>query len=1041
MSESANDLFGAIAMHGDPIQPDQPLLRPPSVTWQDLNAIAEPFEGTFPTADRMRSQVDFDSRLAELREAYKPWLRNLVPPVDHARPEQPLEQFGFRFEEPEDLTDAMRAGANAGAWKAVKIPHYTGPATRWRAYYRTEFDLHQSLRASQTVWLCFRGVDYRCQVFVNGHFVGQHEGFFAPFEFDITAHLLRDRPNVLLVRVENDAVMMGNMSWLNAGGTIDQGDKIYAATGLGWDEAGVGWHHCPPGAGIYQPVSLQGRPATFIGDLFARPDIARKTVELTLEINVTPFARVPVAAHVSIFPKNFSGNPSHFTNIDLKPAGPGLNEYRLDLPFDDFELWAPTTPHLYCMRVSLLDPTDQRSVTDCRDVQFGMRSFRQETDAAVKGAFYLNDQRVILRGANTMGHEQRAVFEGNLAQLVDDILIAKMANLNFLRITQRPVQREVYDACDELGMMVQTDLPLFGVVRRGKVEEVARQAGEMERLIRSHPSCVTVSFINEAMNPDHPEVNGFAHRHIDRRELLDLLDCCRNRVHLYNRDRVVKEIDGDYYPPQRSGMPDRHCYCGWYGNHALPIGKLHAGYLFHLPDGWLGGCGEYGSEGLDPWATMQRHYPKEWLPAEGVEGPWNPSVIVMAQTASMQPQWFDKQQNVLEWIEQSQRHQAWVTRLQTDALRRRADRITSSAIHLLIDAYPAGWMKALVSVDRIAKPAYFAYADALAPLAVHLRTDRFAVWGGERIAIELWAFSDRDVQESAVGHSIVFEVVSGDSVIESRRVPATVRPYAATPQGYIHANIPHTDQRHTISIRATLLDANQHCLHTHELEIEAFPRPGKPLAGVGVAVIGPAAGLAANFARELGATVTPFAEPCAAEVLLVESAVEYEKVADIVSRYLTAGGRAIFLEQAEAGTWNIASHTIGRNPVGPHHFVSTKTGHPAVEAMKPRDLFMWFNPVAGQIDPLIEFGLEAPELIPIALSTSSDSAERTHNVYAAGELRIEQGAVILTQVKSLQMLGDEPRAARYLLALIQHIRHADCAGSWPGNEAVKPAHS
>ena len=32
----------------------------------------------------------------------------------------------------------------------------------------------------------------------------------------------------------------------------------------------------------------------------------------------------------------------------------------------------------------------------------------------------------------------------------------------------------------------------------------------------------------------------------------------------------------------------------------------------------------------------------------------------------------------------------------TDALRRRSDRIVSTAVHLLIDAWPSGWMKTLV---------------------------------------------------------------------------------------------------------------------------------------------------------------------------------------------------------------------------------------------------------------------------------------------------------------------------------------------------------
>ena len=59
--------------------------------------------------------------------------------------------------------------------------------------------------ADEAVFACFKGVDYRAQVFVNGAFVGAHEGFFAPFEFDCTPQLRAGR-NTLLVKVENDAI-------------------------------------------------------------------------------------------------------------------------------------------------------------------------------------------------------------------------------------------------------------------------------------------------------------------------------------------------------------------------------------------------------------------------------------------------------------------------------------------------------------------------------------------------------------------------------------------------------------------------------------------------------------------------------------------------------------------------------------------------------------------------------------------------------------------------------------------------------------------
>ena len=62
-----------------------------------------------------------------------------------------------------------------------------------------------------------------------------------------------------------------------------------------------------------------------------------------------------------------------------------------------------------------------------------------------------------------MGFEQNDVMREDFEQLINDILLAKLCNMNFFRLTQRPVQKEVYDYCDRIGLMTQTDLPLLAL--------------------------------------------------------------------------------------------------------------------------------------------------------------------------------------------------------------------------------------------------------------------------------------------------------------------------------------------------------------------------------------------------------------------------------------------------------------------------------------------------------------------------------------------------------------------------------------------------
>jgi len=173
----------------------------------------------------------------------------------------------------------------------------------------------------------------------------------------------------------------------------------------------------------------------------------------------------------------------------------GKNIYKISMALENPRIWELESPYLYQVNV-LVSVNGQ--VNDSATTSFGMRTFIQDVNSSPKGMFYLNGKAIRLRGANTHGFEQQDVMRGDFEQLIEDILLAKVCNMNFWRITQRPVQSEVYEYCDMLGFMTQTDLPLFGLMRRTKFSEGVRQVEEMARHIRNHPCNIIVSYINEA---------------------------------------------------------------------------------------------------------------------------------------------------------------------------------------------------------------------------------------------------------------------------------------------------------------------------------------------------------------------------------------------------------------------------------------------------------------------------------------------------------------------------------------------------------------
>ena len=82
-------------------------------------------------------------------------------------------------------------------------------------WYKREFSL-TAKQLKQNVLLCFNGVDYKCDVWVNGVHVGSHTGGFAPFTCDITPAAKKE--NTITVRCFDSldtSVPRGKQSWLN----------------------------------------------------------------------------------------------------------------------------------------------------------------------------------------------------------------------------------------------------------------------------------------------------------------------------------------------------------------------------------------------------------------------------------------------------------------------------------------------------------------------------------------------------------------------------------------------------------------------------------------------------------------------------------------------------------------------------------------------------------------------------------------------------------------------------------------------------------
>lgn len=946
--------------------------------------------------------ADFNEGLKLLREKYSPFMRNLAPSSAMKRKRQICKEFQFRYQATEDA-DFTNVLEGTGEWENVMVPDFRGPTGengKWTGFYRREFS-YSAVPVGKRVYLVFKGVDYKATVYLNRKCIGSHEGLFAPFEFDVT-DLLQDL-NTLVVEVVNDFPMMG------VGGTKLDGDKMYAATGPGWDNSSSGWSHCPSGAGIYNSVYLEERSTLFIQDIFVRPNIDDSFVEVWIDVvNTTNMLKENFELILEILPKNFTGEGLGPISFQAAYAGPGLNYYRYKVDFPSFWMWETETPFLYMARVQVKNST---ACLDSQDRTFGMRKFHMDETDTPKGTLYLNNQPIMLRGANEMGHLQQCVMNNDFEQLIDDILIAKYANLNFYRITQRPVQEEIYDYFDMLGMMHQCDLPTFGFIRRNQFVEGVRQAAEMERLIRSHPSSIMVSLINE---PSRTEKRRKGHRHLHRNELEAFFVAARQAIFIENPDRVVKNADGDYNPPTHEGLPDFHCYNMWYTNNTISVGKMYKGFLPSIRTGWKAGCGEYGTEGLDHVQLMMSRYPSEWLPSSETEQ-WLPNKITGAQTYGLHGDWFAEQSTIHEWVEASQKHQCLATKLMTDAWRRRADLVVSTAIHLLIDAWPAGWMKALVGVDRIPKPAYFTYKECLEPVRIHLRCDRWKVYEGETLEIEVWILNDtaKDYDRCRFIATLRDDNRDYGNYEMTGSVPMAISKYAGT----ISFSVPSVLDRQNLYLDVVLLDENGELINQERFSFEAFAKTKNPNSQK-IAYLDAEAELICSLLNIEGKSYDGDTQK-EGSLLLSSKAAFHRHQTSILEKVRQGATAVLLLRGPDSDPWEIENTLVRTNKLRGLYTLASQTENPHLQWMKVDDLSYFYNLTNDRIDGLTNCYLQGEGFDPIAFAYESHGEPNgKKKLPVIGVKPVGKGKFYFVCLPLTGRVGFNPTLDRFLISIL-----------------------
>ena len=320
------------------------------------------------------------------------------------------------------------------------------------------------------VLLTFEGIAHYAEVFLNGDKIGEHYSGYTAFTLDISNSLRYGEENVLVVKVDSRE----SLNIPPFGNVID-----YMTYG-----------------GIYREVYLEIKNPTYISDVFVKPEIDGRMVS---EITIFGDTEGKTLRQTAIFgDKEIPlGNATASAALTL--------EGRVECP----ALWHINTPNLYLIRTELLEGDN---VIDTHEVKVGFRKAEFRADG-----FYLNGEKLKLRGLN---RHQAYPYVGYAApktmQEFDADVLKNELGLNTVRTSHYPQSHHFINRCDEIGLLVVTEIPGWQHIGNAEWQDQAvKNVEEMVLQYRNHPSIILWGVrINESQDNEalYLRTNEVAHR-------------------------------------------------------------------------------------------------------------------------------------------------------------------------------------------------------------------------------------------------------------------------------------------------------------------------------------------------------------------------------------------------------------------------------------------------------------------------------------------------------------------------------------------------
>ena len=622
--------------------------------------------------------------------------------------------------------DPGEVAASSQGWNKMQVPSnwflqghdLSGPVWMRKTFMLTTEPSYA------TAQLVFEGVDYSADVWLNGAYLGFHEGYFAPFRFSVSKTLRYGRENVLLVRVNSPNEDFGRVWSLHKRiikGVLNHHDT---RPGGAWSQRGQEENT----GGIWAPVYLRITNHAFISDLRVATSPSSGKAESndgydwnadsTLNVDYPGQKDCAATLEVTFEPGNFSPSApsggSARQSVVLHPGRNTVSIHAIASHVQRWWSWDQGAQPLYRVTVRILE---NLIVLDQVQDNVGFRTVKVSPDTQ---DWQINGRRVFLRGTNYISTQW--LSEMTPERYAFDIALARRANINAIRVHAHVEAQEFYRACDQNGILVWQDFPLqWGYTEEPSFESVAvKQALDMVSMLFNHASIFAWSMHNEP--PWDAPWMQYKYKGYDSQQ--------------------NKRLDEKLYDAVRDADPGRvthlasetseHPWLGWYSGTWKDYGKPTQQALIT----------EYGAQALPDLPSLKRIVGEEnlWPDSDAKWAEWEFHNFQRHETFELAH--VSQGTNPNELIANTQEYQARLIQFAAESYRRqRFNPVAAIFQFMFVEDWPSmNW--GVLDYWRNKKPGYDALALAYQPVLPSIAWDGLVWTAGSDFSLDLWAIND-----------------------------------------------------------------------------------------------------------------------------------------------------------------------------------------------------------------------------------------------------------------------------------------------------------